>query len=128
MKALRVVPTEHSVQQAIMQLCQRNGVTLFRNNRGRRGYVIFGLCAGASDLIGWKREGLDGCTVARFVAIEVKRPGWKPPSGPGRSEMSRKRWKDHCAQRDFIARVRESGGDAGFARCVEDAERILNLR
>lgn len=58
---------------------------------------------GVSDII--------ACHEGKYVAIEIKRPGRKPS-------------KD---QADFLERVKESGGVAFVATCVEDVVTGLNL-
>lgn len=82
---------------------------LFRNNIGiarTEGRIIkYGVCnPGGSDLIGW-------CKVSgRFLAIECKTKNVRLTK----------------PQRNFLSHVRKSGGLAGVARCVADAEAILN--
>ena len=106
-------------------------VRLFRNNvgsafmgpftYGREGTVVitkpqrvvFGLCEGSSDLIGWRSititEDMVGQRIAQFVAIEVKNEAGK----------LRK------TQAAFLNTVAEAGGRAGVARSVTDAVHIL---
>lgn len=80
----------------------RNNVGAYRDEHG--GFVRYGLCnesarqnklLKSSDLIGLKPNG-------QFVAIEVKRPGWRP----GVREQ---------AQGAFLALVRSLGGHAAFS-------------
>jgi len=59
--------------------------------------------AGTSDIFAIRRGD------AKFIAIEVKRPGKKPTP----------------AQEEFINMIREYGGIAGIATSIEEAEAIL---
>jgi hypothetical protein len=76
--------------------------------------VEFGLTDGASDLIGCRRvtitPAMVGCTLAVFIAAEVKRPGVKVP--------------DH--QQHFLDFVRGFGGIAGVVRSDADALALVN--
>ena len=62
----------------------------------------FGLCVGSSDLIGIRNDG-------KFIAVEAKGP-------KGRATEE---------QVHFVELVRRQGGLSGFARSVEQAERIV---
>lgn len=92
----------------------RPGIRLFRNNVGVAEYpdgsrVAYGLCPGAADIIGWRSVEVDGRTIARFVAIEVKGP----------------RTPLRLSQRVFLDRVAEAGGIALVARSLEDVREAL---
>lgn len=65
--------------------------------------MVTGLTRGAADLIGWVKPG------AVFLAVEVK---------TGRGVPSDEQLR-------FLRLVRDSGGRAGVARSVDDADRIL---
>ena len=80
------------------------GLVLWRNARGfdPRARQEYGLCPGASDLIGIYR--------GRFVAIEAKR------SKGGHVEP---------AQRMFVALVLRCGGIAGVVRSVDEAASLF---
>ena len=119
-------PASH-IQHAIRSECgSKPGVVLYRNNVGNAEYNIggrqwrvpYGLCAGASDLIGWRSVTITpdmvGQTIAQFVAIEVKAPGGK---------TKKKRLE---LQKLFLACVKRAGGLAGFATSVSEAESILS--
>lgn len=111
---------ETSIMQRIrLVLGGFNGLRIFRNNVGaiedRFGrWVVFGLCPGSSDLIGWRSievtPEMVGRSIALFVAIEVKVPGGK------RSQE----------QKDFVKAIRSAGGIAGFADCPEQAVDLIN--
>jgi len=60
------------------------------------------LCDGASDLIGWTKNG-------KFLAMEVKTATGRPSP----------------EQLNFIEQVKKSGGIAGVVRCPEDVIRLL---
>lgn len=112
--------SELKVMREIMLEAPRLQCRLFRNNVGvmedaRGNKVKFGLTLGSADLIGWSTR---LSTVARFMAIEVKAPGWKPPkSGPKFEAWQR--------QRAFLDAVVAAGGIAGVAQSVEDFRRIV---
>jgi hypothetical protein len=75
--------------------------------------VVYGLCEGSSDLIGWKSRVIGpedvGKTIAQFVAIEVK-------SAAGKLSKT---------QKIFIDKVNEVGGLAEMARSINEAAEIL---
>lgn len=112
---------ESTLQAAIRAEAQRLGVYLWRNNSGvlpdRRGVPVrFGLgnesarlnaVLKSSDLIGIAPGG-------RFVAIEVKAPGWIGV----RNERER-------AQENFINLVRAQGGIAGFVTSLAQLQELL---
>lgn len=98
---------EADLQRQIQLRASEIGVRLFRNHRGQVEDVhgrhhTFGLCNGASDLIGWTAEG-------KFLAIEVKLLGGRPTKEQAR----------------FIEAVLQAGGRAGVAWSAADLERIL---
>ncbi len=72
-----------------------------------------GLCAGSSDLIGWKpvqvTQDMVGRHLAVFVAVEVK-------AEDGRVQPN---------QKQFLEIVKESGGIAVVARSVQEAVLLL---
>lgn len=88
------------------------GVAVYTNNDGEKRRVIYGLCKGSSDTIGWETititPAMVGKEVAVFLAIEIKVDG--DPT------------KD---QKNFIRVVNESGGIAGVARTVEEARQVI---
>jgi hypothetical protein len=111
--------SEQEIQQRIRLACAGpdSGVRLWRNNVGkvvgRDGRLVtFGLCPGSADLVGYRSvtvtPDMVGQTVAVFTAIEVKTP-------TGRPTPAQLAWLEH---------VRQAGGRAGIARCIDDAERI----
>mgnify|MGYP001557917179 CR=1 FL=1 len=104
------------LQQIRLALGQRSDVRLFRNNVGAltdiNGRLIrYGLFRGSSDLVGWRT--MSGCGCARFLAIEVKAPGPRPTTATPE-------------QVNFLSVVRASGGLAGIARSIEEAESIID--
>ena len=113
--------TESPLQSAIRAEASRRGVYLWRNNSGvlpdTRGVPVrFGLgndsprinaVLKSSDLIGIMPDG-------RFVAIEVKRPGWIGV----RTERER-------AQQAFIDLVKSNGGVAGFVSSIEQLNEVM---
>lgn len=120
---------ETSIQNRILVECAGGNVRLWRNHRGsgyqgkatrfKDGVLIshasqcyFGLCNGASDIIGFKTEEYDGIKVAIFVAIEVK-------TSKGRVSPD---------QQKFIEMIQSMGGIAGVARSVEEAKEILGIK
>lgn len=112
--------TETDIMKLIRQELGSGKIRLFRNNVGQArtetgAVVVFGLCKGSSDLIGWKSveitSDMIGKRVAIFTALEVKKPGKKPD-------------KD---QRNFIAVVAKHGGISGVAVSIEQAREVLQL-
>lgn len=111
---------ERDVLEAVqLAIGGRDDVRLFRNTVGAvqtaaGQWLRYGLAPGSSDLIGWQRiiikPEMVGLCIARFLAIEVKRE-------QGADEPDN--------QTNFVVRVREAGGAAGFARSIGDAEAIL---
>lgn len=113
--------SETSVQAQLRVDAAKIGYCLWRNNSGSLpdktgAHVRFGLgndstklkkVFSSSDLIGIGPAG-------RFVAIEVKKPGWTKP-----------RDAHEVAQANFIGAVQARGGLAGFATTVEDYMRIV---
>ncbi len=79
-----------------------------------RGYQVrYGLGGdGGADLIGIQRSS------GRFVAFEVKRPGWRP-----RNKRDKSRWHKQIR---FLMRVRLSGGIGAVVDCVDDARGLLS--
>ena len=104
-------PPESALYAPIILAVCKTGARLFRNHVGvaeQRGqHVRHGLPKGSSDLIGWTADG-------RFLAIEVKRPGWRPTPA----------WRK-SPQAAFLAAVTRAGGVAFVARSVEEAVRLL---
>lgn len=103
-------------------------VRLYRNNVGtledRNGTpVSYGLAVGSADTIGIVAP------TGRFLSIEWKRPGWKPPELTAedfdtRAVLSKekKRHRDQC---NWRAQINAMGGVAGFAQSLEDGVRLL---
>lgn len=118
---------ERDIQRTILLYASEQGVVLFRNPRGveriaqkscrscqATGRVVsYGLCNGASDLIGWSPHVVTpadvGRTVALFTAIEVK-------AADGRLRED---------QRAFLAALEKAGAVQGVARSVGDVDEIL---
>lgn len=119
--------SEAAAQSQIRLAAAQQGITLWRNQSGAcyddTGRLIrYGLANDSaqlnrrlksSDLIGITPILIEprhlGHRVGVFTAVEVKHPGWKRPGN------DRER-----AQAEFIRIVREKGGLAGFATCVEE--------
>ena len=113
---------ESEIQRAILAHCNRlPGVVLWRANsgavtaayKGKTRFVRFTTMPGMSDLVGFRRTvvveetgagNLHTVAWARFLAIEVKRPGGTLTT----------------AQAGFLDMVRTAGGLAFVATCVED--------
>lgn len=69
---------------------------------------------GVSDIV--------GIHAGRFLAIEVKHPGWRAP-GP-----TAKSYRHYKEQQDFLQHVRDNGGIGFFATSVDDVIRELGLK
>jgi hypothetical protein len=107
--------SESTISSAIRRaVSSMHDVILWRNNVGvledKRGVpVSYGLCVGSADLVGLLRvrwPGSGGEPYARFLAIEVKRPGGHGPTDE---------------QAYWLALVRRMGGIAGVAYTVGEA-------
>ena len=109
----------HLLQQIRLALGTRSDLRLYRNNCGtlpdpRTGRPVqFGLARGSADLIGWRivtiTPGMVGSQVAVFTSIEVKTP-------TGRIQPEQYAW---------LNTVHQSGGIAGIARSIQDANDLL---
>lgn len=115
--------TENALQDDVRLAYEESRlVRLFRNNVGAfkdayGKYVVYGLCPGSSDLIGWRTitHYCDVCSphglrIAQFAALEIKDP-------------KNKRRQDN--QTSFLQAVRDAGGIAGYADSVEAALNLL---
>lgn len=122
---------ERDIQNTVRLAIGADAV-MFRNNTGmawvgqpvRQGRNVLllearpfhaGLCAGSSDLVGWRTvevtPDMVGQKVAVFCAVEVK-------SLVGKVTFE---------QRNFIDQVVKAGGYAGVARTAQEARSILRL-
>ena len=122
---LKVASTEKATQKAILELCQRPHITLWRSNSGSPKHNYKGAPKGTSDIIGWIED--EGYAI--FTALEVKDANWTSPTEPGPTAkpQSRKRYETYVAQQAFIDKLNAAGGIAGFVRSVEDAFQMLGL-
>lgn len=107
---------QHEIRLAIgerIPLWRNNvGVAVF-NNEGREYRVPYGLCTGASDLIGIRPlivQAKDiGRTIGQFVALESKTVKGRPTK----------------EQKLFLELIDRCGGVAAIVRGVDDAEGAL---
>ena len=113
------VPLEKDVQTSILHLLARHpkvawasrfnsGAAWLKAKGGRERPVKFNTCDGCSDILGQMRDG-------RFLAIEVKRPGWKKPKDQHEFE-----------QEDFLRRVTQNRGVAFFATSPQEVADMLS--
>lgn len=109
---------EVTILRDVMRALGTGAVRLFRNNVGVAIYpdgsrVVYGLCPGSSDLIGWRTVEVTpqmvGRKVAVFVALEVKN----------------ERGRLTPEQDNFLAAVRAAGGIGVEARSAEGAARMV---
>jgi hypothetical protein len=119
---------EKGVLNAIKNKALSDKCILYRNNvgvfqikdKGRPRSITTGLGKGSSDLIGYAKRTITpdmvGKTVAIFTAIEVKREGWNKNKKLNPHEQN---------QANFIARVKEDGGIAGFSASIDDFNNVL---
>lgn len=107
-----------AVQRILLDLGGRSDTRVFRNNTGSlyspasRRWITFGLCPGASDIIGLHTRECPRCgfgPLGLFTAVEVK---------TGRARLT----KD---QRIFLETVRRRGGLAGVAHDESEARAVL---
>jgi hypothetical protein len=118
----------------LILLAGPHGIALHRNNNGATPtpagqWIWFGLGAskggsiGSSDYIGGIMITVGSVRIDAFVAIEMKKPGWKKPA----DERERK-------QAAFIAAINFRGGfgafceasDAGIEKCLQDIIEFRN--
>lgn len=131
---LPATETEAHIQAACrLAIGREPHVRLFRNNVGEAWHgrvanrstdaltllrptrIVYGLCDGSSDLIGWTTVTITpemvGQRVAVFTAGEVKRPGVTVPAH----------------QERFLDAVRAAGGRAGVIRSAADAKALVRV-
>lgn len=106
---------ESSLYGPIMIAVSRTGARVFRNHVGVSQHdedrtIRHGLPPGSSDLIGWTSDG-------RFLAIEVKRPSWRPTP----------KWRA-SRQAAFLKAVNDAGGVAFVAVSPEHAVEQLEAQ
>lgn len=119
--------SESEVQSRIMMEAALYGIVLTRNNvgcgqfvddeTGNKSFVRFGLFnASREQQAKLKSSDLIGIIppTGRFIAIEVKREGWKYTGTPR-----------EVAQKAFIDFVIARGGIAGFCQNVDDFSRLI---
>jgi len=99
----KYIPTEKEITNEIRKYLKVNGI--FHWKQWGNPMMMSGL----SDIIGILPDG-------RFLAIEVKRPRVR---GSGSHHINRK-------QREFLLRVKESGGVAILAFCLDDVIKVLS--
>lgn len=109
----------HLQQEIRLALGTKPDLRLYRNNCGslpdpRTGRLVtFGLARGSADLIGWRTititPDMVGSQVAVFTSIEVK------------TERGRVRPEQHA----WLSTVQQSGGIAGIARSIQDANDLV---
>lgn len=115
--------SESRLQSEIRLVASRDyRIALWRNNNGGMTtydgrHVRFGLGNDSAALNRkWKSSDLIGVTPAgRFVAIEVKAPGWSLRPSDNRAQ----------AQAAFMRSVTAFGGLAGFVQSVDDMKRLF---
>lgn len=117
-------PKERAIQKAILDyLGTVPGVYAFKSGaglfpmayKGKARMVRMGR-PGVSDIVGWQKSFVgngwgDGVVSARFLAIEVKKPGRYPTP----------------EQQAFLDSVRDAGGISICARSVDDVRKGLGL-
>lgn len=120
--------SESEVQQEIMLEGARHGCVLQRNNSGagtfvdeesgNRSFVRFGLFNLSKEQNKKiKSSDLIACWRCYFVAIEVKKEGWRFNPKDEREQ----------AQLAYINFIRSNGGIAGFCASVDDFKKLLGI-
>jgi hypothetical protein len=100
--------------QNLLRLNLPKNVRLFRNNVGvcktENSTIVYGLCTGSSDLIGWTSieitEEMIGKKLAIFTALEIKTETGKVSP----------------EQKIFLENVKNAGGIAKICRKLEDLD------
>ncbi len=104
--------TEHALQLQIIEWLKLNGFPTIRINSGatvvplpgaKRRFIKFNDAPGCSDIL--------TCVNGFFVAVEVKRPGWKPHGKKDRERLA--------LQEAFIADIVKAGGKGLVADSLE---------
>ena len=128
--------TESEILREVLAALNREpGVHVGRNNVGAvkvgSRFVRFGT-KGATDIVGYRSVRLSVITkgggdfeyetrnLAVHVALEVKRPNWKP-----RNRADALRW---AMQQATIERVKMAGGIAGVVTSAEEAVALVRAR
>ncbi len=101
-------------------------VRLYRNNVGtlfdRNGTpVSYGLAIGSADTIGIVAPN------GRFLSIEWKRPGWKPPALPTDGKKPNDAQQRHIDQCNWSDQINAQGGVAGFAATLTEGLFLVRL-
>lgn len=73
--------------------------------------------AGSSDIEGQLPDG-------RYFCIEVKKPGWKPPTPP-KSLKASKAWAHYSRQKNWIDETNANNGIGFFATSLEQVQEML---
>lgn len=109
---------------------RRNAGTIAIQGKGKRRVIRAG-ALGVPDLTGWTTRQVGvycvkggercqtphPCASGLYVAVEVKRPGWRP------SKESLLRW---TAQQAYLDRVRQAGGLAWIVRHPSEVKGLLS--
>lgn len=106
--------TESEVQRLITLEARHWGIKLFRNNVGVATFsggqkVKYGLQTGSADLIGWIAHPTPDGVIARFLSIEVKKPGESP-------SKDQAHWAEVVAKDGGLAIIADS--IEGFRSCL----------
>ncbi len=105
-------PNEKQTENSIRRYLNMRKIFNWPTHAGQ----IIPVVNGISDIIG----ALPGS--GRILAIEVKRPGWKPP------EEGTKQYKHYREQLEFQDNIKKSNGIAFFASSVEEVALKLQVR
>jgi hypothetical protein len=105
-------PKESEIEKSIRKYLSLMKIFNWPTHAGQ----IIPVSNGVPDILGiLPRDG-------RILGIEVKLPGWKPPSEDS------KRYKHYAEQRDFLENIRKSNGVAFFATSVEEVASNLEIK
>ena len=81
------------------------------------------------------RSDVSGCLFGKYLALEFKKEGWKPPTDPviiykktGKFPEKTTAWDHYQKQLKEINEVKAAGGLAGFCQSLEEAEKILGVK
>lgn len=116
---MKDIPPEKVIQAQILEYLAAdrrvawaerfNSGTIWMRGSGKTRPFRANTLEGCPDILGQMNDG-------RFLAIEVKRPGWKCPSD-----------EREVAQSIFLEKVRRYHGVADFCCSVDDTERLLKM-
>lgn len=121
MEGVLMQPESHVLRAVMLRLSQWWGAKVFRNNvgiakffrGGREQTVVYGLCKGSSDAVGWTPITIEPCHVGKTIAVFTA------------AECKTDKGRLTDAQAKFLAAVERDGGIAIVARDEADVDTVM---